>query len=419
MEDRDTYGAILCQKSFKLSSLLLLLINCEIYNCQLFGMQQENTVLVFGGNGFIGAEAVTQFLQNDYKVTCVNRGNWYWDSDDRIKPKVTNVRCDRNKGLNKCKEFLHQMAVMERPWDVVLDFSGYRPEVVENTLQVLENRMRLYIYISSDSVYEVSKPKVDPGLSKEEDATRPESLEEQEELNQRDMYGHRKLGCEEVITKELTKKGIYFIILRLPDVLGPRDTTNRWWFFQMWLQFYNYINKPLAIPPHTSSLNTSYVYVKDVAAVLLKMVLEKEKVKNDVYNVALESAYTLPALLEGIAGEMGINNVEFTPTGKTPSNFSFPFPSVTRGGVDISKVKMTLNWTPTPFPDVIKETVEFYKTALVKFPNERGEVIESLLSDVVPDQNRMEFLNAVKAVIRDHSFPTEETVSSEKQKTEL
>ena len=52
----------------------------------------SRTILVFGGNGFIGAATVTRLLNAGHSVTLVNRGNWYWDSETLIKPFVRHLR---------------------------------------------------------------------------------------------------------------------------------------------------------------------------------------------------------------------------------------------------------------------------------------------------------------------------------------
>ena len=41
-------------------------------------------------------------------------------------------------------------------FDVVLDFSGYEPKWIHDNCQVLKDKVGVYIYISTDSVYEVS-----------------------------------------------------------------------------------------------------------------------------------------------------------------------------------------------------------------------------------------------------------------------
>ena len=40
-------------------------------------------------------------------------------------------------------------------FDVVLDFSGYEPKWIHDNCQVLRGKVGVYIYISTDSVYEV------------------------------------------------------------------------------------------------------------------------------------------------------------------------------------------------------------------------------------------------------------------------
>ena len=54
-------------------------------------------ILVFGGNGFLGGEAVAELLAlNAFEVTVVNRGNWKsFDSNSRIRPFVKSIRLDR------------------------------------------------------------------------------------------------------------------------------------------------------------------------------------------------------------------------------------------------------------------------------------------------------------------------------------
>ncbi len=48
-------------------------------------------------------------------------------------------------------------AVADEHFDAVIDFSAYDSDVVKDTLKVLEDQIKLYIYISTDSVYEVGR----------------------------------------------------------------------------------------------------------------------------------------------------------------------------------------------------------------------------------------------------------------------
>ena len=44
----------------------------------------------------MGADTVDRLASRGDNITMINRGNWYWDSKDRIFPKVGNhIKCDR------------------------------------------------------------------------------------------------------------------------------------------------------------------------------------------------------------------------------------------------------------------------------------------------------------------------------------
>ena len=90
--------------------------------------------LVFGGNGFLGSEAVAN-LKHETRgtlVTIVNRGTRYWDSEARIfdgRPPVTAIKCDRNDIAN-CENLLRKLEET-RYYDVVVDFTAYHPQNIK------------------------------------------------------------------------------------------------------------------------------------------------------------------------------------------------------------------------------------------------------------------------------------------------
>lgn len=88
--------------------------------------------------------------------------------------------------------------------DVVLDFSSYNPSVLEATLELLKSTtVGVYVYISSDSIYEVCRSSTIPRFAVEEDDIRPQSEDERNLLNEADSYGNDKLMGEEVIKHRL------------------------------------------------------------------------------------------------------------------------------------------------------------------------------------------------------------------------
>lgn len=319
-------------------------------------------VLVFGGNGFLGSEAVERLLKAEHQVVVVNRGNWYWDSHFRIRPFVTHIKCDRLYSLDHdhCGELV-DLVNNNGSFDVVIDFSAYHPFSIKETLKLLKGRAKLYIYISSDSVYDVcgknhSKP------TRETDAVRPQDPGTRQELESVESYGHRKLLIEEELASQRESGGIPYISLRLPDVIGPRDTTYRWWIYQLWMKLSDHLEKPLAIPEFLVSTPMSLVYVKDVADLIAKLMTPRPEVLDQAYNLAFRETPTLLQLLTDIKTVLNITDLPLTTDNSGTAVHMFP--SVRKGPVDISKAIDVLGWSPTPLQDAILETVAFYEKAI-------------------------------------------------------
>ena len=63
-------------------------------------------------------------------------------------------------------------------------------------MRKMRSKIRRYIYISTDSVYEVCKEPSHDGSTLEEDAMRPEDPNTREAYAQKDLYGSAKLDCK-------------------------------------------------------------------------------------------------------------------------------------------------------------------------------------------------------------------------------
>jgi hypothetical protein len=163
-------------------------------------MSQE-TILVFGGNGFIGAESVELILNtfgDKYELVLVNRDNWEdWDAETRIRNRIKkNIVCDRKR--DSLKLALNEYLSKENfKFYAIIDFSGLKPHFIREVIKdIPAEKIGYYIYISTDSVYEVSEIK-SKGIEKiflsENDSVRPSSKEEIERLKEFDEYAHDKL----------------------------------------------------------------------------------------------------------------------------------------------------------------------------------------------------------------------------------
>ena len=80
---------------------------------------------------------------------------------------------------------------------------------VHDAIEVLTGKVGVYIYISSDAVYEVSDPKTTDRPSQESDAVRPKDLETKRRLINADRYGDAKLGGEEALKDQQGDDNLY------------------------------------------------------------------------------------------------------------------------------------------------------------------------------------------------------------------
>lgn len=137
--------------ALKSLAIVILLLCTGILDCKTLAKSAPQA-LVFGGNGLLGASTVEKLLVGGFHVTIINRGNWYWDSGIKIKPRVHHVTCDRLLSLKSCKEIT---ALSKSKFEVAVDFSGYHRFQIQEVFDIWQDRIGLYIYISSDSVFEV------------------------------------------------------------------------------------------------------------------------------------------------------------------------------------------------------------------------------------------------------------------------
>lgn len=355
--------------------------------------QDRKRVLVFGGNGFIGSEVVSNIIERDqYDITTVNRGNWYFDSKERIMPYVKNIICDRDKAFKlECPELLKSGA-----YDIVIDFSSYTAKQIQQVVDILKDRVGLYIYISSDSIYEVcQKDHVAP--TKEEDAVRPKSAKKRMQLRKTETYGHEKLACEEVLVKQRKAGGFPYVALRLPDVIGPRDGSFRFWIYQLWINTHNTIDERVPLPKGVSDTKFSLVHVEDVAKAVLRVLEVGHKAYDQPINIAFDKHFTLESLLADIGRQLGLDKVQFL---SDVDQTWYTYPTVTKGPLDINRAKILLDWEPMPWDRGLAALVTFFDDAMTdkSLASEREMVIADVIENLVPEEKYAKYLEGLKKV---------------------
>ena len=122
----------------------------------------------------------------------------------------------------------------EKKWDLVIDFCAYLRKEVKTIIRGLTNRLKLYVLISTDSVYDVCDTKIRVGPPREIDDLRPHGEKEIRKMAEDEDYGHDKLKCEEYLRSHVAnlEDGKFKFRLGLTDFRVPFlvfEAARRYW----------------------------------------------------------------------------------------------------------------------------------------------------------------------------------------------
>ncbi len=166
-------------------------------------------LLVLGGTGFIGPHMVREMLRRGHDVSLFNRGR----TNDRLFPDLESIRGDRGGDL---------AGLAGRTWDAVVDNSGYMPQHVRRSAQVLSGNVGQYVFISSVSAYAAF------ATPNDEDSTLA-AIDTVPETFSWENYGALKVLCERGAADEFGAERL--TVLRPTYICGPGDHTDRFTYW--------------------------------------------------------------------------------------------------------------------------------------------------------------------------------------------
>lgn len=163
---------------------------------------------------------VATALARGHQITMFNRGR----TNPDLFPEAEKLHGDRDGGLDA---LLSGGEGVVRTWDAVIDTCGYVPRVVRQSAEALRDRVPLYVFISTISVYDLEGG---TGISipvKENSpfATMPD---ETVETIDGETYGPLKALCERVVQEAY---GDSALIVRPGLIVGPWDKTDRFTYW--------------------------------------------------------------------------------------------------------------------------------------------------------------------------------------------
>lgn len=253
-------------------------------------------ILILGGTGLTGPFQVKYALSRGHRVTVFNRGR----RNDRLPPGVTELIGDRN---------LHQVeALRGKDWDVVIDNPTSLPFWVRDVGEVLKDRTKQYIFISTISVYDTAgQTAIDEHSPLTEYkggdplAVTPEQFSKG--AGAENLYGAMKTASEREAAKWF---GNRTTIVRPTLIVGPGDTSFR---FTYWP--YRIAKGGEVLAPGDGNDLVQIIDARDVAEWTIRLA---ENGTTGVFNAAgPRSPLTMSEQLYGIRGALsGDTDVSFT-----------------------------------------------------------------------------------------------------------
>ena len=325
-------------------------------------------ILILGGTAFLGPAVVHQARSRGHEITLFNRGKTNAD----MFPDIEKLKGDR---------FGELQALETGQWDVVIDNSGYIPSTVKDSAELLASRAKLYIFISSISVYaDFSQPgnneKSPVGVITDEEIAAAQSMKDITGLN----YGPLKALCEQEAEKAFPLRCCN---IRPGLIVGPMDRSDRFTYWPVRIA-----NGGTVLAPNDPNDPVQFIDARDLAAF---MVDAADQGLHGIYNVTGPTEPTsIGALLEACREATGSNaELVWAPTSFLAEQEVAPWMQLTvwvppddpefggMGQVDISKA-VAAGLTFRPLHDTVTDTLAWWN----ELPEaRRGQPRAGLASD--------------------------------------
>lgn len=269
------------------------------------------TILVMGGNQFLGKAICEKLIKEKNKVYVINRGT---------RPNIDGViflKGDRNNE-EELKNLTKALSV-----DIIIDVSGYLPSQVLTLQKVMKGKYYQYIFISSASVYE----NIDTfKLTKENNKTGGN-------INW-GSYGKNKSLCEDILINNTDEKSKY-TIFRPFYVYGVGNNLDRETYFFSRLKY----NLPIFVP-NDDKILLQFGYIDDLVLAIESSLFNKNYY-NNIFNISGDEIISIVSFINICASimkkEPNIRFIDLKKENISTRDF-FPFRSINLFG-DISKIQ--------------------------------------------------------------------------------
>ncbi|HUH13904.1 MAG TPA: NAD-dependent epimerase/dehydratase family protein, partial [Longimicrobiales bacterium] len=303
-------------------------------------------ILILGGTGFIGPHLVREVLARGHTPVLFNRGR----TEPRLFPEqfegLENLIGDRNGDIS---------ALGDGRWDAVVDDSGYTPDAVRATAQLLRGRVGHYLFTSTRGVY--------AGFTAERiDEDAPVGIAGVPDTEWTG-YGPLKALAEREVRAAFPER---HSITRPPIITGPGDSTDRYTYWYVRIDEGGEV-----LAPGVPSDPVQYVDVRDLVEFYVHVL---EQGTTGTFNVAgpaapLSSAEFLYGIRAVTPAPVSFTWVDWDfleahgiREGRELSSWRAPRgESLNYGRVDNSRA-LAAGMTFRPLADTARDTLEWWKS---------------------------------------------------------
>ena len=315
--------------------------------CRTLASTEPGRLLILGGTRFLGPEVVRAALAAGWEVTLFNRGR----SNPELFSELELRTGDRDTGE------LSSLATGE--WDLVVDTSGYAPGHVTQSAELLRERVGLYLFVSTISVYaDQSGPVVDetaPVLTVDD-----ETLASVQTIRSAyPHYGAMKAYCEAAAEAAMPGR---VASIRSGLIVGPEDRSDRFTYWPV-----RVARGGEVLAPGTPEREVQFIDVRDLGAWCFDL---GRRQRAGVFNaIGFDEPLGIGGLLEACRSATGSDASltwvpdEFLLEREVRPYADLPLwlPAGQRGHIAVDRA-LAEGLRPRPIEDTIRDTLAWHRT---------------------------------------------------------
>jgi hypothetical protein len=206
------------------------------------------------------------------------------------------------------------------------------------------------------------------------------------ELKSKNHHGDGELEIEEELVKQFNSGGAPYTVLRVANVIGPKENTIRFWLLHLWVRAHMALTMPMQLDATLLTTPISVTFTPDIAQAVVRVIARSrgdvccaDKVQGEAFNLASEQAPTQKQLYEHVAEPIGLPYIETQEVSRNKSVVLYP--DVLRGPISSAKAMDVLRWSPTDLAKAFRSVARFYDRVMIdntRFKKEKDMMFDKV-----------------------------------------